>query len=368
LDTPERNIKDADYCMIVAEKPIQDDDINIDSNNNKFNIEPISTINGLYTNTGANTVSITIPNGHYTKAELYSEINKQLKANPISAGSYIKSIWDSTGAEYVKIRLDFNKIYTAEDYKLTFYNFTDYVSCLTMPSGHSTLTPIAWSGTLGWLLGFNSNTFYDLSNKTEYVTSNKYTYDPITKIITITSDAVPTVTNITNIYITVEDYVQNHINDGIVNIAQRETATALPPYTSKATLKCDPATGKKMLSYDNANKPEELLSGAKFYSASEKLNSNSEENVTTNLVNTTATSIKNILSIVFPKLPNWGQPLVDNGGQNLNQDRKYFGPVNISRLTLQLINDQGYLIDLNGSDWSLTLLCDLLYTSHELKI
>ena len=171
--------------------------------------------------------------------------------------------------------------------------------------------------------------------------------------------------NISNIYITVEDYAQNHINDGIVNIAQRDTTIQLPSYTSKATLKCDPATGEKMISYDNANKPGELISGARFYSASEQLNASNTTN-NTNLVNTTSTSIKNILAIVFPKLPTWGQPFVDNGGQNLNQDRKYFGPVNISRLTLQLINDQGYLIDLNGSDWSLTLLCDSLYTSHEL--
>jgi hypothetical protein len=362
-----KSVQNADYSKVVAENPILDNDINIDSKNNTFTIAPQSNVNGLYTAGGENTVSVIIPDGHYAKTQLYSEINKQLQANPMSAGSYIKSVWDSTGVEYVKIRPNINKIYTAQDYNLTFYNFTDYVSCLTMPNGNTTLTPISWTSTLGWLLGFNSQTSYVLSNKTEYLISNKYTYDPNTKIITITSDAVPSVTNISNIYITVEDYAQNHINDGIVNIAQRETIPTLPPYTSKATLKCDPATGKKMLSYNNANKPGELLSGAKFYSASETLNSNSEENSHTNLVNTTATSIKNILSIVFPKLPTWGQPIVDNGGQNLNQDRKYFGPVNISRLTLQLINDQGYLIDLNGSDWSLTLLCDSLYTSHELK-
>ena len=74
------------------------------------------------------------------------------------------------------------------------------------------------------------------------------------------------------------------------------------------------------------------------------------------------------MSVVFlNKLPTWGQPFVDNGGGNLNQDRKYFGPVNISRITLQLINDQGYLMDLNGSDWSVTLLCDMLYSSHDGK-
>ena len=41
--------------------------------------------------------------------------------------------------------------------------------------------------------------------------------------------------------------------------------------------------------------------------------------------------------------------------------RLYFGPVNIDRFTVKLINDKGQLVNLNGGDWSFTLKVELLY-------
>jgi len=358
--------KGSDNCKIIAEKPIKDETISIDFTNNKFNISPQTTTGGLYTTTGDNTVPITIPDGNYTKAQLYSIINSEFSKDSTSNGSLIQSIWDASGNEYVKLRLNMNKIYTAKDYSLTFYNFTDYVSCITMPDGHSTLTPIPWEGTLGWMLGFHSNTSYNLN--IDYNPDNVYTNNEITGVVTLRADSVVNTNSLTNIYIVLEDYAQNHINDGIVSATPRTKTYKLPSYTSLASAKCDPVSSKKtILSYDNLSNPGGLLTSNQYFAGTEQL----RETLTvdnSNLINITSTSMRNIMSVVFlNKLPTWGQPFVDNGGGNLNQDRKYFGPVNISRITLQLINDQGYLMDLNGSDWSVTLLCDMLYTSHDGK-
>ena len=49
------------------------------------------------------------------------------------------------------------------------------------------------------------------------------------------------------------------------------------------------------------------------------------------------------------------------GGNLQNQSRTYFGPVNISRLSIKLQNDKGDIVDLNGSNWSFSLLCEQLY-------
>jgi len=362
------DIVGSDFSRITANGPVKDEIIRIDIANNKFNITPQSTASGLYTASGENTVTITIPDGYYTKSQLYSIINKQFQSNPISRGSSIQSVWDSGGNEFVKFRLNVNKVYTARDYSLTFYNFIDYVSCLTTPSGQSTLTPIPWAGTLGWMLGFHSNQSYNLSNQTDYVSSNSYTYDPVTNIVTIESDSVVNTNNITNIYLSIEDYAQNHINDGVVVISKPDPSIKLPSYTSLAAAKCNPVSSSKTeLSYNNMLNPNELITGNEFFSASAQLNQARSVD-TSNLTNSTGASIKNVLSVLFlNKLPTWGQNYVDNGGQNLSQDRKYFGPVNISRMTVQLVSDLGYLVDLNGSDWSVTLLCDTLYTSHEGK-
>jgi hypothetical protein len=41
--------------------------------------------------------------------------------------------------------------------------------------------------------------------------------------------------------------------------------------------------------------------------------------------------------------------------------RIFFGPVNIDRFTVRLINDKGQLVNLNGSDWSFTMNVEILY-------
>jgi hypothetical protein len=40
---------------------------------------------------------------------------------------------------------------------------------------------------------------------------------------------------------------------------------------------------------------------------------------------------------------------------NSNRTREYFGPVDIQRLTIQLKDEFGRIIDLNNMDWSFTL-------------
>jgi hypothetical protein len=41
--------------------------------------------------------------------------------------------------------------------------------------------------------------------------------------------------------------------------------------------------------------------------------------------------------------------------------RVFFGPVNIDRFTVKLLNDKGDLVNLNGADWSFTLNIEVLY-------
>jgi len=56
------------------------------------------------------------------------------------------------------------------------------------------------------------------------------------------------------------------------------------------------------------------------------------------------------------------KPANDPGlGVQLNKTREYFGPVNIERLHVSLIDEYGKILDLNNMDWSMTLLFESLY-------
>ena len=56
-----------------------------------------------------------------------------------------------------------------------------------------------------------------------------------------------------------------------------------------------------------------------------------------------------------------GEGLVEFSGPIQVNERIYFGPVNIERLRIRLLNDKGHLLNLNGRDWSFTLQAELLY-------
>lgn len=56
-----------------------------------------------------------------------------------------------------------------------------------------------------------------------------------------------------------------------------------------------------------------------------------------------------------------GQLMVENGSALQLNNRVYFGPVNIERMRVKLVDDKGNIINLNGSDWCFTLVCECLY-------
>ena len=56
-----------------------------------------------------------------------------------------------------------------------------------------------------------------------------------------------------------------------------------------------------------------------------------------------------------------GEVFTEYGGTLQDNDRKYFGPVNITKLRIQLLNDHGDVINLNGNNWSFSLVFEYLY-------
>ena len=73
--------------------------------------------------------------------------------------------------------------------------------------------------------------------------------------------------------------------------------------------------------------------------------------------------IKDLFAYVPIKPGTNGTYFIEFGGGLQAQERLYFGPVNIRKMSIQLMNDRGDFLDLNGSNWSFSFICEQLYRS-----
>ena len=74
-----------------------------------------------------------------------------------------------------------------------------------------------------------------------------------------------------------------------------------------------------------------------------------------------APTTTNVLGILPVKPTTTGALYVDFSGPIQENMRTYFGPVDIERLRVRLLDDKGNTLNLNGGNWSFSLLCELLY-------
>ena len=75
----------------------------------------------------------------------------------------------------------------------------------------------------------------------------------------------------------------------------------------------------------------------------------------------TSSDIMGVLPIKTSTGVPTGSLLVEFSGSLQENTRTYFGPVNIDRMAIQLLDDKGNVLNLNGNDWCFTLVCDCLY-------
>jgi hypothetical protein len=164
-----------------------------------------------------------------------------------------------------------------------------------------------------------------------------------------------------------DDYNQNHLNDGLVTVTGGDTNVPLPSYAKKSNFVCDPVTGTMVYNTDELVDNKKLTQ-AQIYAIGQI--ANSQKSSSSNLTNSVSSKsygsgpfVKDVFGLIPMKtagLQN-GSSYVEFGGTLQNQERSYFGPVNIHRMTVKLVNDRGDVVDLNGANWSFSLICEQLY-------
>ena len=339
--------------------------ITIDASNNALLFSPYSNIKGLYDSENTSEIIITIPSGKYGLYQFYNEVNNILNASLETDGSFMYSDFDDNGEEYTVLQININKVYSAKDYELIFFDEQNVVLENVCNITSSSYQPTTWDVTLGWLMGYRKYNRYTLMptyiDNNLYVISNQYTYYIDTDIITLTGDTNMDLNIFKNLYLIVDDYTQNHLNDGLITGIRKNPNADRPSYSSRGTRVENPITGKYQASIFNSIQPGMGMSEKQLYAA----NIIAEENqlYQTTMIYSDPPYVKDMFALIPLKVGSLshGDYYTEYGGTLQDNDRKYFGPVNITKMNIKLLNDHGDVLDLNGGNWSFSIVFEYLY-------
>jgi hypothetical protein len=259
---------------------------------------------------------------------------------------------------------------------IVFYDFTGSLQCDIKCKSN---TNHYFNNTLGWIMGY----------KLPYVS-----VDP-------SGNAASSILDLNGtkyLILVIDDYNQNHVNNSLVSIAQYSNTLKIPsyyspdiPYTCITPAQqgnnlqqlVDGVVLQSVLNDQTVNAQNGLLIAGKYqqeYTSTQivlpsaprtltnaqlyTINSiNSNNNNLTNYLAKAPTS-SDILAII-PIKTSVGVPtgslLVEFSGSLQDSSRTYFGPVNIERMAVKLLDDKGNVLNLNGNDWCVSLVCECLY-------
>lgn len=321
---------------------------------------------GLFTTTGVNNLTIDVLKNTtnntlaVTQNDLIGIINAQLNQSEYFKGTTLSTYYIGNN-NYLKIRMNVNRIYTGKDYNLVFYDEISFVRCFV---GATSVQNTTWDSTLGWILGYRAYTTYGLSDPALYNSPSEL-YTSANNIIKIIGDT-GLCTNLYNYFlICLDDYNQNHLNDGLVTITGRDNSFPLPSYANKDNFTCDPVTSQLTYNTSNSENAPQLTQN-QIYSLTTIQNNKYNSTAVGSSVSSAsygngpyATNVFSILPMKVAGLAN-GASYMEFGGTLQNQGRNYFGPVNIRKMSVSLISDRGNKVDLNNANWSFSIICEQL--------
>lgn len=328
----------------------------------------------------SNTVySIAIDDGNYTKPELVNAI--QYKLDTILNNPGLPFSGNNLDISYNQFNgkscFLFDSNTPAINVEIIFYDTENYNSyydiTVNPPPGVQTAlgsTAMKINNNLGWILGYRPD-----DDKTLPIIFSRPVSSSLNYQIT-TVPATPYPYNIVNglfsdgpidtygtryLIVVLDDFNQNHLNNGLVNIVDTDTTLSVPDYFSADLPNVcapDPQLGGTIAPFYVQSTPRKLTQ-AQLYSINQILDNRN----TTYKYRTSGPTTTDVFAVIPLKKQgvDTGDTLVDLGSSLMYNTRTYFGPVNISRMRVSLQDDKGNTLNLNGSDWSITLMAETLY-------
>lgn len=285
----------------------------------------------------------------------------------IDSGNYsqtqlVEAVQTSISGSMSNIDISYNPINgkttitnnTSSPITITFYDPTGQLSC----DPNCKTTP-KFNNNLGWILGYRGNT--NVSNTDPLYGEMIYTVAASGgKII---SEAFIDVFGPKYFLLVLDDYQQNHLNKGLVGITPTQKYVEIPTYwnaeLATSITGCTNAenSSKKTPVYVQ-NAPRRLTQAQLF-----TLNSTTQSRSQTQRNRLSAPTNTNVLALLPLRGVNSlspGQMLIDDFNLD-DAERVYFGPVDLERFRVRLVDDQGYTVNLNGNNWSFTMAITSLY-------
>ena len=198
---------------------------------------------------------------------------------------------------------------------------------------------------LGWTLGFRNE--YDKSTGS-LTTSNP---DSGSWSNYVWADASPSLNGPQYLLLSLDDYNHNRLNKGIIGTNIVSNKLDMPSYTSCNNITVD-SSGSRVA----VKAAPRQLTQAQIFTIN-KIYESRQERKNRNVAPTT----NNILGVIPVGNDPHGSTITLLGSSMASNSREYFGPVTIERVGVELQDDKGNLLDLNGVDWSFTFKVKQLY-------
>ena len=164
-----------------------------------------------------------------------------------------------------------------------------------------------------------------------------------------------------------DDFVNSKPNQDLITMigAEKDTSFRLPKYWNKQTMEdnCNVITFPDPLSSCgntpvNRDLSSNLTKNQKYTVEQIKLKMQSEE------INTykapASSDVLARISITKDRMNRYGSQTYLNSNYDYTK-RMYFGPVSLSKFRIKLLNDKGYIVNLNNMDWSFSILVKQRY-------
>lgn len=203
--------------------------------------------------------------------------------------------------------------------------------------GYSELSDKKKNQTMGWIIGFRESNYKNQMN--------------------ITAEAVADLYGTKYVYIYLDEFNSNRLNNSLVNMSDMPNEIKEP--FSAFSRDLDIITGPNGQLLARQENPRKMTNQQRF-ALNKIFERNSNNNVYEYVTAPTTTNIFTMIPIKKNGLP-IGEPIIEFGGSLQSGERVYFGPVNITRLHVKILDDKGNVMNLNGNDWSFSFLCETLY-------